>query len=246
MPMSQKLTRRGFLAFVILIGLCAATATAQAAIPTEVQVLFIGNSLTYVNDLPKMVLELAQAGKQPPLRYQQQTPGGCTLEKHWNDGKALAKIQSRKWDFVVLQDYSSAPLLNRDSMFDYGKKFDAEIKKQGAKTLLYMTWALQNKPGNQAAISKAYLDLSKDLKAEIAPVGKAWEAALLADKKLVLHQGDKKHPTATGTYLAACVFYATIYGISPEGLPGSVAKLTDEEARPLQVIAWKVVQETGK
>ena len=210
------------------------------------QVLFIGNSLTYVNELPKMLMELAKAGKQPPLRYEQETPGGCTLEKHWKDGKALAKIQSRNWDFVVLQESSAGPLLNRDSMFEYAKKFNAQIKKQGAKTLLYMTWAEQDKPGDQAAISNAYLDLAKDLRAEIAPVGMAWEKALKADKKLALHRADKKHPTPAGTYLAACVFYATIYGKNPAGLPGKPGKLTDEEARPLQTIAWKVAKQSGE
>ena len=45
-----------------------------------------------------------------------------------------------------------------------------------------------------------------------------------------------------GSHLAACVIYATIYGRNPVGLPGGIGKLTDEEARPLQAIAWKVVQ----
>jgi hypothetical protein len=243
--MKHKLKRFGFLAVFALLGLLAATAQPQdAQRKDEVQVLFIGNSFTYYHDLPKMISELAKAGKQRPMRYEKETPGGCTLEKHWKDGKALAKIQSRKWDFVVLQDHSTAAQLKRDSMFDHGKKFDAEIKKQGAKSILYMTWALQNKPDDQPAISKAYLELSKELKAQIAPVGNAWEAALKADKKLVLHEKDKKHPNATGTYLAACVFYATIYGKSPEGLPGSIGKLTDDEARPLQIVAWRAVQAT--
>lgn len=43
-----------------------------------------------------------------------------------------------------------------------------------------------------------------------------------------------------------CVFYATIYGKSPEGLPGNIGKLTDKEARPLQAIAWKTVQAMRK
>ena len=243
----RQINRFRFLAAFCLLGLFAPAAQPQdAPSKDEISVLFIGNSFTYCHDLPKMVAELAKASKQTKLVYERETPGGCTLEKHWKDGKALAKIQSRKWDFVVLQDHSQAALLKRDSMFDYGKKLDAEIKKQGAKTILYMTWALQNKPDDQPAISKAYLDLSKELKAKIAPVGNAWEAAIKADGKLVLHEKDKKHPNSTGTYLAACVFYATIYGKSPEGLPGSFGKLKDEEARPLQVIAWKMVQKTGR
>jgi len=70
--------------------------------------------------------------------------------------------------------------------------------------------------------------------------------ALKTDRQLVLHSPDKKHLDAAGSYLAACVFYATIYGKSPEGLPGSIAKLTDDKARHLQAIAWKAIQVTEK
>ena len=160
--------------------------------------------------------------------------------------KAVKRIESGHWDFVVLQDQSQVPLLRRDSMFEYGKKFDAEIKKQRAKTILYETWALQNKPEQQTAISKAYEGLSKELNARLAPVGNAWQTALGSDKNLVLHDKDQKHPNATGTYLAACVFYATIYGKSPEGLPGRIGGLTNDEAKRLQAIAWKSVQAAGK
>src|ERR1700730_11128829 len=126
--------RLGSLALVLLMVLCPVQP--QAAQKTnELHVLFIGNSFTYVNDLPKMVAELAKAGGQRPLHCERETPGGCSLEKHWKDGKALAKIQSRKWDFVVLQDHSQGALRKRDSMFDHGKKLDAEIKKQGSKTI---------------------------------------------------------------------------------------------------------------
>lgn len=233
----------GFFTAFALLGLPTTAVHAQEGqAKDEINVLFIGNSLTYRNDLPKMIAALAKADKQRPMYHERETPGGCTFEKHWKDGKALAKIQSRKWDYVVLQDNSQGPLTKRESMFVHAKKFDAEIKKQGAKTILYMTWALQNKPEDQAAISKAYVDLSGELKSQIAPVGNAWEAVLKRDKQPILHTSDKKHPTATGTYLAACVFYATIYGRSPEGLPDSIGNLTDEEARTLQAIAWKTVQ----
>ncbi len=218
----------------------------KAAKPAAaLDVLFIGNSFTYYYDLPKMVAELAEAGGQRPLRFEQETPGGCTLEQHWKTGKALTLIRSRRWDYVVLQDQSQAPLLNRKSMNEYARKFEAEITKQGATPILYMTWAPQNQPADQAAISSAYERLARALQARLAPVGNAWKLALAADPKLVLHDGDQKHPNATGTYLAACVFYATLYGKSPGGLPGGFAGLTDQEARQLQTIAWKAVQEVA-
>lgn len=243
--MKRKILRLGFLALILFVFL-RAVAHPRADEPNAgLHVLFIGNSLTYKNDLPKMIAELAKAGVQGPLAYERETPGGCTLEKHWRDGKALAKIQSRKWDFVVLQEHSHAPLQQREAMFEYGKKFDAEIKKSGAKTILYMTWANKNEPENQAAISKAYEELAQDLNAELAPVGNAWKAALAANQHLTLHVIDQKHPNAAGTYLAACVFYATLYGKSPEGLPGKIGGLTDKDARPLQAIAWKTVEKSA-
>jgi hypothetical protein len=213
--------------------------------PDDLHVLFIGNSFTYYHDMPAMVAELAKAAGQPALRFEQVTPGGYTLEKHWQEHNALAQIEARHWDYVVLQDQSQAPLLKRKSLNEYARKFDAEIATQGSKTILYQTWALRSKPTDQAAISTAYEQLAKDLKATLAPVGNAWRTALAADKKLVLHDQDQKHPNAAGSYLAACVFYATIYGQSPEGLPAKFAGLTNDQARPLQTIAWKAVQATA-
>jgi hypothetical protein len=229
----------------LLLFVVAGTAAAQAD-PQPVRVLFVGNSYTYVNDLPKMVAALAKAGNQRPLEYDRETPGGCTLEKHWNDGKAVKKITARNWDFVVLQEHSLRPLTNRKLMFEYAGKLDAEVKKQKAQTLLYMTWIRQSTPEIQPSLSQAYTDLGKELAARVAPVGRAWERALKDNPKLALHSADGSHPSKAGTYLAACVFYATIYNKSPEGLPGSIGGLSDAEARPLQVIAWQVVKEQGE
>jgi hypothetical protein len=228
----------------VLVLLAAAPALARDE-PKPVRVLFIGNSYTYVNDLPKMLADLAKAGNQRPLVHERETPGGCSLEKHWKDGKAVAKITGGNWDYVVLQEQSLRPLTDRKLMFESAVKLDEEIRKKNAKTLLYQTWARQDSPELQTDLSKAYLDLGKELKAGVVPVGMAWEKALKNDPKLTLHSADKSHPSKAGTYLAACVFYGVLYGKSPEGLPGAIGGLSDEEARKLQVIAWKTVQEMG-
>jgi hypothetical protein len=222
-------------------------ANSKAAEPKPaVRILFIGNSFTYYNDLPRMLAELAEAGRQRPLHCESETPGGCTLEKHWHDRKAVSRIESGRWNFVVLQDQSEAPLRRRDAMIEYGKKFDAEIKQQRATTILYETWAMQNQPEQQVAISQAYAGLARELNARLAPVGDAWQMALRSDPRLILHDPDHKHPNAAGTYLAACVFYATIFGQSPVGLPGQIGGLSSGEAQRLQAIAWQSVQEAGK
>jgi hypothetical protein len=235
----------GALAFVVLLAPLIVHSRATETKP-EIRILFIGNSFTYCNDLPRMVAQLAEAGGQRPLHCESETPGGCTLEKHWQDRQAVSRIQSGRWDFVVLQDQSEVPLRRRDAMIAYGKEFDAEIKRQRAKTILYETWALQNQLEQQAAISQAYEGLARELNARLAPVGNAWQTALRSDPKLILHDMDHKHPNAAGTYLAACVFYATIFGQSPAGLPGQIGGLSNADAQRLQAIAWKSVQSAGK
>jgi hypothetical protein len=227
------------LATASLLGVQAA----QGQDGDEVHVLWIGNSLVYFNDLPKMVAELAKAGGQRTMAYERETPGGCTLVKHWNDGKALKKIQSRKWDFVILQEQSQIPLKDSRSMFEHARKFDAEIRKQGSKTLLYLPFPLAKAPENQVKLNKLHDDLGAELKAGVVPVGPAWAKAQAENSPPNLFNADGVHPNRTGSYLAACAFYAVIYGKSPEGLPGKIGGLGDPEARHFQAIAWQVVKE---
>jgi hypothetical protein len=215
---------------------------ARAADAPPVRVLFIGNSYTNGNNLPQLIADLASAGGQRPLEFEKHTPGGWTFKKHWEESKVADRIAARKWDLVVLQNHSLGALNARDEMIEYGKKLDAAIRKQGARTLFFMTWARQNRPETQDAITRAYQELARAVNAEVAPVGLAWQEALRSDAKLVLHTQDMSHPNRAGSYLAACIFYAMIYDRSPEGLPGKAGGLSDEAARPLQVIAWKTVQ----
>jgi hypothetical protein len=99
-------------------------------------------------------------------------------------------------------------------------------------------------------------------------VGEAWRRArndpagtsALERANASLFVADGSHPSAAGTYLAACVFDATLYGKSPVGLP-PVSRRTEDEPRPgppagaprdtlpsdlareLQRVAWAVVSE---
>ncbi len=230
-----------------------------------IHVLFIGNSYTYVNNLPGLLIELA-ANEPKPIDAEMVVVGGARLADHWTQGNALAAIQREHWDYVVLQEQStlgSSQVINGiDQIADpklfhqYVRLFNTEIQKVGAKPLLYMTWARQNAPQNQDLLTKAYMDIAHELHIMVAPVGLAWAQALSTYPKLVLHQDDGSHPNSTGSYLAACVFYATIYQKSPIGLPARISNdlvdasgviqsgrvnLNPVDAQNLQQIAWQIV-----
>lgn len=108
----------------------------------------------------------------------------------------------------------------------------------------------QQRAGLMGGLNGAYFDVAKELHAQVAPVGMAWKKALAQNPKLDLYQADKSHPTPQGSYLAACVFYATLFNKSPVGLASELRKgfqvlvrLDPEEAKMLQETAWLTVQE---
>jgi len=92
----------------------------------------------------------------------------------------------------------------------------------------------------QFQINQGSMEIAQELGVSVAPVGVAWTTVRGAYPQLTLWQDDGSHPTMTGTYLAACVFYAVIFRQSPAGL-NYTAGLPNETAQSLQTIAGQTV-----
>jgi hypothetical protein len=91
---------------LLFLLLFARTDTTGEAAPPPLVVLFIGNSYTYVNDLPALVVGLADAAGGRRIEVDRHLVGGCTFERHVKETKAIEKIRQKKWDVVVLQENS--------------------------------------------------------------------------------------------------------------------------------------------
>jgi hypothetical protein len=264
-----------------VIGVCAAAVAmargseAKAPAGKPLRLLFVGNSYTFYNDLPRLVAALLQTTGRK-VEIGEYLAGSRTLMNHWNENLGVpsdpkhnspAKEEAARkggfdkllaqgpWDYVVLQGHSRDALDGEPWEFrKYAGLFAEKIRKASPETkvLFYMTWARQDQPQEQPIITKAYLEVAKANAAAAAPVGEAWKDSLAARPDLVLHITDKKHPTAAGSYLAGCVFYATITGQSPVGLPakidgirqlsGPTYDLKAADARFLQDIAAKTME----
>jgi prepilin-type N-terminal cleavage/methylation domain-containing protein len=220
----------------------------------NVRMLYFGNSLTQVNDLPRMVQALVQAdGSGVTVEYQTQILGGSSLQQQWALHTTLPLIQSGPWDFVVLQEQATIPYADPLQTYTYVKKFDAAIKDQNAITLLYLSWVRQYDAAHQPKMNSVMFDVAKKLGAEVAPVGPAWQQSMQLLPKVQYYNPDQIHALPAGTYLAACVFYATIVNKSPVGLPGKILQansnqvlvnLDQKTAQTLQQIAWQVTQDS--
>ncbi len=279
-------SRSTLLTLALLLLSCSAAVGAEGE-TAPLKVLFIGNSYTAFNDLPTMIVGMADVAGGRKIVTDRLLAGGATLERHLNKTGAVQKLTEQKWDVVVLQEQSLRPIVQRDRMWRFARVWHDKIKMQGAKTVFYLTWARQDFPAMQAGsqhegykramflasrsaqpveykawcarheaalhtgLNGAYFGIARELGATVAPVGIAWQQAIEDNPRTALHTADKSHPNKTGSYLAACVFYATLLDENPVGLPGTIrngnkllANVPAAEARRLQTIAWDTVQQS--
>jgi hypothetical protein len=225
-------------------------------------ILFIGNSYVATNNLPGIFSQLAQSGGRTVFT-DLSAPGGYTFNQHSTNATTLAKIAQGKWDFVILQEQSQIPSFPpsqvQSQCYPYAARLDSLIHAADSctRTVFFMTWGRKygdasncaNYPplctfeGMQARLRASYVEMSGDNQAIVSPVGQAFKYSRDADSTINLYSSDNSHPSAAGTYLAACVFYQTLFQSSPVGL-SYTAGLNTATASFLQNIAHQTVTDS--
>ena len=200
------------------------------------EVLFVGNSYTYVNDLPNLLKQIALSFGDT-LLYESSTPGGSSFSAHSTNTQTLSKINQQQWDYVVLQAQSQEPSLspgyvNANVLPAAQILIDAiESNSLCIEPLFFMTWGRKfgdasncvpyppvcTYLGMQERLRTRYLDMAFTHNASCSPVGMAWKKSIAQNPSLELYSPDESHPSIYGSYLAACTFYATIFKKSAVG-----------------------------
>lgn len=200
----------------------------------SVSVLFIGNSYTYVNNLPQMVQDLATS--LGDIVYQaDQTMGGATLQNHAGNAATYTAIQNEPWDFVVLQAQSQEPSFPDNQVNTETIPYAIQIadsvyaNKFCTDVMMFMTWGRQNGDPQWAPIStyegmqwrlrNAYVRMADSVQGSVSPVGMAWWYVRDNFPSINLYQVDESHPSVEGSYLAACTFYASLFRKPSTGAP---------------------------
>ena len=241
----------GGIAAKTLVGALATLAALGAGSPgaaaEPLRVLFIGNSLTFYNDLPTMVERMAAAaGVERPLAAERIVRGGETFERHvarTDAGAPLKVLKERGWDWVVLQENGRFAASGDASTLPSARRLVKAAREAGAEPIFYMTWAYRDRPETLGKVHRTYFLLASELEAPVAPVGEAWRLARERFPRIELFDPDGVHPSAEGTYLAACLIFSELYGRSPVAIPletpggQKVAAIEASVARSLQQVA---------
>lgn len=240
------------------------------------KILFVGNSHTFKNNMPEMFRRLcSRQGIYPQITTV--VKGGHSLYEYLNPDRADSRgvylsselkrlLKTQKWDFVVLQDRSYEAVANPDKMKQAVKELSALVRQAGAKPVLYMTWAPEKGhysykkfAGDKAKtpneyllkVKEMYYSLAESCHTALSPAGIAFRRGQKIFPDIELYSGDGLHASAAGSYLSACVMYATIFGKSPEGnsyYPSALASSGRTGARvagQLQALAADVTVRGG-
>src|SRR6266540_3142156 len=240
-----------FLLAIFVLSSCTSAYNCDAQDTSCTRILFIGNSYTFVNDLPNTFVKLARAGKHK-VEVGMSAQSGLTFADQVKSTNTLNALNSQRWTYVVLQEQSQIPSVQQSrtyTMYPAARTLVQQIRGSGATPLFFLTWAhrdgwseygMRDYESMQVQINNGYYGIAQELNVSVAAVGSAWLAAVKGHPELNLWQEDGSHPSGEGTYLAACVFYAVIFKESPVGLTYR-ADLSKETAGTLQAIASKTV-----
>ncbi len=188
------------------------------------RILFVGNSHTYANGLPFQVRAMVEHGLGPgSCDVAMVAPGGQPLAWHAGEPGSTLSIRCGWWDWVVLQQ-ATHPFAGYEQLAADYAGLAPHIEGGGARAMLYMTWARKVRPHQQAEIDAAFERLAGERGLALARVSRAWVRALAERPDIQLYQDDGSHASPAGSYVAACVFFATLTGQSPVGLPARIVE----------------------
>lgn len=176
----------------------------------EVHAVFVGNSLTYVNDLPGFVRTIAEVAGES-FTYATVTFPGVSLEDHWNGGGAVDAIRRERPDVVVMQQGPSSLAAHQLHLREWAGRFAEVAREEGGEPGLYMVWPESARPEAFDAVSQSYADAAEAVDGYLFPAGEAWRAVWRMDPDIGLYGPDGFHPSRTGTAVAALTIFRVLF-----------------------------------
>jgi PKD repeat protein len=232
----------------------------------KLRVLFIGNSYTYVNNMPQIVADIAKSTGDT-LEWDMAATGGYGFSDHFTDAPTISKIMAGGWDYVTLQGQSAEPALPpylfEPNVLPYARKLDSIINLYNpcAETIFYMTWGYKNGASDfctvysptwpyyctyaslDSVLRARYMLMADSCHAIVSPAGAVWHYIRTKYPGMELYQADESHPTEAGSYIVAASFYTALFRKDPS-LTSYNFTLNDTDAANIRNAAKQIVYDS--
>ena len=187
----------------------------------SLNILFVGNSYTYYNDMPGAYFKKAAEDAGYHVTVTAVTKGGAYLHQYADpeheQGKRLRQeIRGNMYDIAVIQDQSLNSIKDENDFLDGVRDMKALIDAE--HFVLYATWGrnIESPTLDELAltreemtekISLSYNKAATRYGMRVAEVGKAF---LSYESRNDLYDEDHSHPSAIGSTIAARVIWETV------------------------------------
>lgn len=180
------------------------------------RILFIGNSHTYMNDMPELARRMIENASGEKCEVFMLAYSGRSLKWHMDEEYFSERfnILHGKYDYCVIQEQAH-PMGPEEDTISYSSKIAELCKKVGTIPVIFETWAEKSKPENQVEMNCRYRNLAIKLDAKLAPIGEIWTETLNSSD-IELYFRDGAHASAVGDYLIAMVLTKVITGKLPD------------------------------
>ena len=183
------------------------------------KILFIGNSHTYMNDMPELVREIVENAAGEACEVFMLAYPGKTLKWHMAEEYFSERfsILHGGFDYCVIQERAH-PMPEEAETVAYAARIAELCRKAGTVPVIFETWAEKAKPENQEAMNRRYRNLAESQGILLAPVGEIWTAAqaeLQERFNADLYNTDGAHASAAGVWLIATVLTKVMTGKLP-------------------------------
>jgi hypothetical protein len=199
----------------LLVCVCG---TIHAASPKTLRILFVGNSLTYVGNLPAVFAALA-AENGHSVQTGMIVKGGATLTRWLDSGDVPRALHARHYDDVVLQERGGdfacgfGPKVCRDSRRAL-RELSAIVRSRHAKPILLGTY--QTGVEGSASIERVESAAAVHENVPYIAVSKRWLQGCKRFPRANWNWTDGMHPGHELVLLEAVLLYRQLYGSLPQ------------------------------
>lgn len=197
--------------FVCFLFVCFQFINGQSKTTKEYSILFIGNSLTYYNNLPNLVVEYAKKNKEIIVTTQMIAFPNYAIEDHWKEGKIQKLLKSKSFDYIIIQQGPSSQEAGRKMLIDYGEKLQKLSKSSNSQLCYFMVWPSLTYYNTFNNVIKNHKEAANLNSATLIPVGEYWKSYVEKNKDYSFYGPDGFHPSEKGSKIAAKIIVDTLF-----------------------------------
>ena len=197
--------------------------TFSCSAPSEPdQILLLGHSHLYTNDLPAIFCQIA-SGHKKSVSVESFAQSNWSISNHVQSDKSQNLIASRHWDHILVMGHTMEMIdddrIEKD-FYQNMRMIHNRTEETNSPLVLFQNWAFKNGipydgidtyDRMQNKIKESCETIAGELNINIAPAGEAWAKAALSFPDIPLWISDNKHAFPEGTALAAYVIFKTMY-----------------------------------